>query len=99
MPYLDAVATAQGEKRGEKLFLHLINFHPSESMEIRIRVEGSGIKPEGLIWRIAPDDFMSRNDFGVANVSIARQRTDSLSSDMLQHLPPHSITTIEADIR
>jgi alpha-N-arabinofuranosidase len=95
VPYLDAVATAQGDK----LFIHLVNFHASKEMDVHIRIASGKLKTKGTIWRIAPPDFMSRNDFDLANVVLTHQEMDSLSSDMVQHLPPHSMTTIEADLR
>ncbi len=93
IPYLDAAATIQGQK----LFLHFVNVHPTEGMDVHVRIAGGNLAPKGIIWRIAPRDFSSRNDFDKTEVSIERQETNSLSSEMTQHLPPHSITTIEAD--
>jgi alpha-L-arabinofuranosidase len=94
VPYLDAAATA----RGKKLFLHFVNVHPSEGIDVHIRITGGNVDPKGIVWRISPKDFSSSNDFDKNDVSIERMETNSLHSDMTQHLPPHSITTIEADL-
>jgi alpha-N-arabinofuranosidase len=95
VPYLDVAATV----KGDKLFLHLLNVRPSEAMDVHVRIAGGNVKPNGIIWRIAPKDFASRNEFEMTNVFIEHQNIDSLSSDSIQRLPPHSITTIEADLR
>jgi alpha-N-arabinofuranosidase len=94
IPYLDAAATV----KGQKIFLHLVNVHPSEGMDVHLQITGGHLGPRGIVWRIAPSDFSSRNDFNSRNVSIDQQNTDALSSNMTQHLPPHSITIIEAEL-
>jgi len=68
-------------------------------MDVHVRIAGRNVKPNGIVWRIAPKDFGSRNEFDVTNVFIEHQNINSLSSDSTQRLPPHSITTIEADLR
>jgi alpha-L-arabinofuranosidase len=93
IPYLDATATSSGNK----LFIHLINLNATEGMDVRIHFKGGSVQSKGKVWSIAPTDFMSRNDFGVANVTIMQEEADSLGADMVQHLPPHSIVTIEAE--
>jgi alpha-N-arabinofuranosidase len=95
VPYLDATATV----KGEKLFIHLINFHATEDMDVHIQVPGRKLNAKGTVWSIATGDFMSRNDFDVANVAIKQQEANSLSADMVQHVPAHSILTIEADLK
>ena len=94
VPYLDAAATM----KGNTLFIHLINFHATDEMDVHILIPGHGIKSQGVTWSIAPADFMSRNDFGVTNVALKTQEVDSLSADMVQRVPPHSIVTIEAQL-
>lgn len=95
IPYLDVTASMNGQK----LFLHLVNVHPSEEMDVHIHIAGGDIKPKGVIWRIAPRSLSSRNNFDAKNIFIEQQESNSLGSDMIQHLAPHSITTIEADLK
>ncbi len=95
VPYVDIAATT----KDEKLFIHLVNVHPTESIDAHIHIEGGDIKSHGLIWRVAPNDFSSRNDFNATNVAIEEQETNSLSSNFVQHLAPHSVTIVEADLK
>ena len=75
-----------------------MNVHPTEGMDVHVRITGGNVNPKGIVWRISPKDFRLRNDFDKKDVSIERIETSSLRSDMTQHLPPHSVTTIEADL-
>jgi alpha-N-arabinofuranosidase len=95
VPYLDATTTLSGKK----LFVHLVNVHPTDGMDVHIHIVGGDINARGKIWRIAPRNFGSQNDFDTTDVSIEQHETSDLSSDMTQHLPPHSITTIETDLK
>ncbi len=95
VPYLD-VATTTNDR---KLFIHLVNVHPTEGMDVHLRINGGDIKSNGVLWRVAPADFAAQNDFGVKNISIEQIQSNSLSSDMIQHLEPHSITIIEAELQ
>jgi alpha-N-arabinofuranosidase len=97
IPYLDAVATRSAA--GRKLFLHLLNLHPTEAMEVRIHLEGGRAETRGDVWQIAPRDFLSRNDFGVTNVEIEHQVAEGLATGFVRSIPPHSATILEINLR
>lgn len=93
IPYLDATVAVTGKK----LYLHLLNVHPSDGIQVRIRLNAR-VKPTGTQWQIAPRDFGTRNDSKSKNVFIEKQPLESLSSDMVRTLPAHSVTVIEMEM-
>jgi alpha-N-arabinofuranosidase len=93
IPYLDAIATQAVD--GQKLFIQMLNLHPSEPMETRVLIRGNSVQARGDIWQIAPEDFMAWNDFGITNVDIKHIPLESISNDDVYHLPPHSATILE----
>ena len=95
--YVDAVATLSAD--GRKLYVHLLNLHPSEALGAHLHIEGSGVEPIGDVWQIAPQDFMSRNDFEITNVDITHARLDRVTSDFVYNLPAHSATTVEISLK
>jgi alpha-N-arabinofuranosidase len=97
IPYLDACATLSAD--GRKLFVHLLNLHPSEAMETHLRIEGKGVQPQGDVWQIAPEDFMARNNFDVTNVDIKHYALEGAAAEFVRSLPPHSATTLEINLK
>jgi len=95
--YLDAAATRSAD--GAKLYLHLINLHPSESMGLKVAIAQSEVDPKGDLWQIAPQDFITRNDFGVTNVEITHEQKTGLRPEFTLLLPPHSISVLELQLR
>lgn len=90
--YLNAVATLSQD--GRTVFLHLLNLHPKEEMQVRILIDGSAVEPQSDVWQIAPQDFLSRNDFGLTPVAIQHAILGKTTSDFVEDLPPHSATII-----
>ena len=97
IPYLDAVATLSAD--GRKLFIHLLNLHPDEAMNISLHIAGSRVDPRGEVWQIASQDFMSRNDFGKETVPITHRAAEDLGTGFSEVLPPHSATTLELSLK
>ena len=93
IPYLDSTATRSED--GRKLFIHLLNLHPDQNMNVSVQVAGRGVQPRGDIWQIAADDFMARNDFGLELVAVRHRIVEGLGAAFSQQLPPHSATTLE----
>jgi alpha-N-arabinofuranosidase len=93
IPYLDAVATLSAD--GKTLFIHLLNLHPDQAMNVSLHIAASGVDPQGEVWQIASDDFMSRNDFGKETVAITHRRAEGLGREFTQTLPAHSAMTLE----
>jgi alpha-L-arabinofuranosidase len=94
VPYLDAVAT----RTDKHLYIHLVNVHPTNAMDVHLKVRGEKIRPEGVLWQIAPANFNSRNDFDRKEVRLERGTSSSFGADMTQHVPAHSVVTLEAEI-
>jgi len=94
VPYLDAVVT----RSKTELFVHLINVHPTQGLDVHIVIHGGTLSHQGILWRIVPASLNSMNTFAQSGVQLERVPTDSLSSDMVIQLPPHSIVTIEVDV-
>jgi alpha-N-arabinofuranosidase len=97
IPSLDATATLSDD--GRELFLHLINLEADQPLHVRIQIKGRAINPEGDMWQIAPEDFLSRNDFGTTNVFIKHSPVRGLAPDFVQTLPPHSATILEVGLK
>jgi alpha-L-arabinofuranosidase len=97
IPYPDATTTLSAD--GRKLFVHLVNLHPSETMETRVRIDGTAVQARGDVWQIAPEDFQSRNDFGIANVDIKHYALEGAATDFVRSLPPHSATILEINLK
>ncbi|MEW5977368.1 MAG: alpha-L-arabinofuranosidase C-terminal domain-containing protein [Acidobacteriota bacterium] len=95
--YLDAAATLSGD--GKTLYLHLINLHPDESLATQVEIQGHEVAPQGVAWQIAPEDFLSRNDFGISRVVIRRKEVQNAGASFVYQLPPHSVTTLEAQLK
>jgi alpha-L-arabinofuranosidase len=93
---LDATATLSGD--GRKLFVHLLNLEAAQPMRVRLQIKGRSVSPEAAAWQIAPQDFLSRNDFGVTNVKIKRSPVREVSQDFVYTLPPHSATILEVGL-
>jgi alpha-N-arabinofuranosidase len=97
IPSLDATATLSDD--GRKLFVHLINLEAERPLRVHIQIKGRAINPEGDMWQIAPDDFLSRNDFGATNVRIEHRPVQGLAPDYVPTLPPHSATILEVSLK
>ena len=97
IPYLDACATLSAD--GRKLFVHLLNLHPSEAMETHLRIDGRNVQAQGDVWQIAPEDFMARNNFDVTTVDIKHYPLEGVAADFVRSLPPHSATTLEISLK
>jgi alpha-N-arabinofuranosidase len=95
--YLDANATLSEE--GKKLFLHLVNLHASEPLDVEIDIPQISQRRDGDLWQIAPDDFMSTNDFGVTNVELAHEVKKGLGPHFTLRLPAHSVSVLELPIQ
>jgi alpha-N-arabinofuranosidase len=95
--YIDAVATRSAN--GRKLFVHLLNLHPSEALATHLHIEGSAVEPSADVWQIAPQDFMSRNNFEITNVDITHAPLDRVTTDFVYTLPAHSATTVEISLK
>jgi alpha-N-arabinofuranosidase len=91
--YLDSNASVSPD--GKKLFLNLVNLHASESLDVEIDIPQFSQSRDGDLWQIAPDDFMSTNDFGVTNVDPAHEVKKGLGGHFTLRLPAHSVSVLE----
>jgi alpha-L-arabinofuranosidase len=94
--YLDSNATVSED--GKKLFLHLVNLHATEPLDVEIDIPQFSQSRDGDLWQIAPDDFMSTNDFGVTNVELAHEVKKGLEPHFTLRLPAHSVSILELPI-
>jgi len=97
IPYLDTVAALSAD--GRKLFIHLLNLHPDQAMDVTLHIAGSGVDSQGEVWQIGAQDFMSRNDFGKETIAITHRTAENLGTEFSEVLPPHSATTLELGLR
>ena len=91
--YLDANATIS--KEGNKLFLHLVNLHASEPLDVEIEIPQLSHARDGDLWQIAPEDFLSTNDFGVTNVEVVHEAKKAVGAHFTVRLPAHSVSVLE----
>ncbi len=97
IPYLDSVATLSDD--GHKLYLHLLNLEETQTMSVKISLSGHSIEPQGDLYQIASESFLTLNNFGISPVKVRHQQLNGLSGDFVQQLPPHSATTLELSIK
>ncbi len=97
IPYLDACATLSED--GHKLYLHLLNLEETQTMSVQIGITGHSIEPQGDLWQIAAESFLTLNNFGVSPVKVRHQQLNGLSGEIVQQLPPHSATTLELTLK
>ncbi len=97
IPYLDAAATLSED--GHKLYLHLLNLEDTQAMRVHIAIAGHTIEPQGDLWQIASESFLTLNNFGISPVTVRHQQLSGLSGSFVQQLPPHSATTLELTIK
>jgi len=97
IPYLDAAATASSD--GKTLYVHLINLHPEQTMEVKLRVKGAAVGGAAQLWQIAPQDFLSWNEFEKQTVTIQHRLLEEFVRSGVQNLPPHSISTYELSLQ
>jgi hypothetical protein len=64
-------------------------------MELKVNVTQWKIQPVGKLWQIAPQDYLSKNDFGTTNVEISLIEKDGLGQEFVLGLLPHSISALE----
>ena len=97
IPYLDAVATLSED--GHKLYVHLLNLEETQTMSVQIAIAGHSVEPQGDLWQIASESFLTLNNFGVSPVKVRHEQLKGLKGEFVQQLPPHSATTLELTIR
>ena len=91
--YLDANASLSED--GKRLFLNMVNLNATEPMDVEIDIPQFSTGRNADLWQIAPDDFMSMNDFGVSNVNIAHEVKKGLGAQFTLRLPAHSVSALE----
>jgi len=97
IPYLDAVATLSEDEH--KLYVHLLNLEESKTMSVQISIAGHTVEPQGDLWQIASESFLTLNNFGVSPVKVRHQQLSGLSGEFVEQLPPHSATTLELTLQ
>jgi alpha-L-arabinofuranosidase len=97
IPYLDAVATLSED--GHKLYVHLLNLEETQTMSVQIAIAGHSVEPQGDLWQIASESFLTLNNFGVSPVKVRHVQLNGLRGEFVQQLPPHSATTLELTIK
>jgi alpha-N-arabinofuranosidase len=91
--YLDSNASVSQD--GRKLFLNLVNLHASEPLDVEIDIPQLSQNRDGDLWQIAPNDFISTNDFGVTNVDPAHEVKKGMGGHFTLRLPAHSVSVLE----
>ncbi len=91
--YLDSNASRSADRK--KLYLNLVNLHASEAMDVDIDIAQFAMGRDADLWQIAPNDFMSTNDYGVTNVDLVHQVKKGLGSHFTLRLPAHSVSALE----
>jgi alpha-L-arabinofuranosidase len=79
--------------------LHLLNLEETQTMSVQIGITGHSIEPQGDLWQIAAESFLTLNNFGVSPVKVRHQQLNGLSGEIVQQLPPHSATTLELTLK
>jgi alpha-L-arabinofuranosidase len=64
-------------------------------MDIEVDIPQFSQARNADLWQIAPDDFMSTNDFGITNVEIAHEVKKGLGAHFTLRLPAHSVSALE----
>ncbi len=97
LPYVDAAATMAPDSG--RLYLSLVNRHPSESVELEVRLFDAAVRSGGLAHVLFHEDPQAMN--GHDRPDNVRPRTTGLSvegSRFTYELLPHSYTILELDL-
>ncbi len=98
IPYLDCSTTFDPEQG--KVYLSLVNQHPSDSIEIKVELPGLQVQPGGVIHELYHDDAASMNTpQSPDTVKPTSQEASGFSAAFTQEVKPHSYTILELSLQ
>ena len=92
--YIDVAASYDPD--GKRLFLHVVNRHPSEPADVQIEI--GGLAPSGAVTahELNGPDIWARNTFEDRHVVCLESRTGGSAGPGFRHqFPAHSATSLE----
>jgi len=93
VPYLDCSASLSEDRK--KLYLHVINRHPSKDLICRICLLGCSPREEAKVLEINAPDVLSKNSFKKSDVvKISEHTIKGVKEDFEYKFPAHSITSM-----
>ena len=94
MPYVDAIATLDPDTR--KLYLSLVNHHPSDAAEVRILLRGAQARASLTGHVITGDRPDQINSFDAPDaVRLVSRPVPTPKGDLTWEAPPHSASVLE----
>ena len=92
VPYLDAVASRAAD--GERIFLKLVNTHPTQALETTVEVRGARVQPDADWDVLAADDPKAWNSFATPDAVVPRRERVSAGSRFTLRVPAWSASVV-----
>ncbi len=97
-PYLDVSATIDDEAR--TLFVHAVNRHRDDAIELRLRLHDASPQPEGVRYVVTGESLSASNTWDARDaVTLCSEPLTGLSDDCVVELPRHSASILELRLR
>lgn len=94
VPYLDCSATLSAD--GHRLFLAVVNRHPSLSVGCELTLQNVLPLPHARVWELSASEVKSANSFESKDaVSIQERTFDGVEEVFTYVFPEHSVTVLE----
>jgi alpha-L-arabinofuranosidase len=98
MPYMDCSASFDPQQG--KVYLSLVNQHPSDSVEVHIELPGIQVNAQGTIHELYHDNAESMNTpQSPDTVKPTSTKALGFGAQFVQELKPHAYTIIELDLQ
>ena len=97
VPYLDAVASRAAD--GARIFVKLVNTHPTEALETTVEIRGARIAPEAEWDVLASDDPKAWNSFATPDAIVPRRQRVPASERFTLRVPAWSASVVTLHVR
>jgi len=93
VPYFSCLVSKN--KLDNKLYIMLINRHPSKDLSVDFEIQGFDFNRESNIWVLTGPEITSQNDGNPGEVDIAHEQAQFSGPNFHYLSPAHSIVSIE----
>jgi alpha-L-arabinofuranosidase len=95
VPFLTCIASKN--EGNNKLFIMLINRHPSDTLPVNITVSDFIFAPKAKAWILTGPEITSQNDGAPGTVKITEEGLELPNQNFIYNCPAHSVVSIEID--
>jgi alpha-N-arabinofuranosidase len=96
MPTIDAVVSRSAD--GRRIFIKSVNSDAAKAFEMRIRLTGVRVRPQGQMQILNGESLASSNDFSHPDAVHVTSNKISAGSGFVVTLPQHSVSVITLEI-